>query len=66
MDSDPHIRHVFDENTAALQKKFSSILSEPTGDFIELSLARQELLDVACIVEGLNYLGIEDYFPDRA
>lgn len=63
IETDPHIRNVSDERTAALQKKMVSILSELSGDTVTLSFSRQEFLEILCIVEGVNYSGLEVYFP---
>ena len=62
--TDPVIRNTTDEEVDALHRKISSILKQVTGDTVEFSLALDELTKASLIIEAVNTMDANTYYPD--
>ncbi len=65
-DTDPVFRHAADEATSALQQKMASILANMQGDSVEFSLSQREFMHISNIIEAVNTMDPEIYYPDMA
>lgn len=65
-DTDPVFRHASDEENERLHQTVSSLLDRMNGDTIGFSISQQEFMNMSSIIEAVNTMDPEIYYPDMA
>ncbi|WP_417517734.1 hypothetical protein [Marinobacter sp.] len=62
--TDPVFRHASDEENKNLHLMVSSLLDRVKEDTITFSMSQQELMSMSSIIEAVNTMDSEIYYPD--